>query len=113
MRLAGEQLEHMIGTRPITPLGTVAEDPIERARRIIRDWRLTAFVNCWSAQMHESRALWRVFCPSAEGVAIRLTLEQLHASAGKPIEVHKVVYEPPGSHRRTPTRKDLIMQKVL
>src|ERR1700679_4256934 len=77
MRLAGEQLAHVIATHPPTPLGTVAEDPMERARRIIRSGRLTAFVNCWSAQAHESHALWRVFCPSAEGVAIRSTLERL------------------------------------
>jgi hypothetical protein len=111
MRLAGEQLAHVIATRPPTPLGAVAEDPMARAWRIIRNWRLTAFVNCWSAQAHESHALWRVFCPSAEGVAIRSRLERLHASVGKPIEVHKVIYEVPGSHRRTPTRKDLITQK--
>jgi hypothetical protein len=111
MRLAGEQLEHVIATHPPTPLGAVAEDPIERATRIIRNWRLTAFVNCWSAQAHESHALWRVFCPSAEGVAIRSTLERLRASVGEPIEVRKVNYGPPGSHRRTPTRKDLITQK--
>lgn len=111
MRLAGEQLEHVIARRPMTPLGAVAEDPIERARRIIRNWRLTSFVNCWSAQAHESHALWRVFCPSAEGVAIRSTLDRLQASVGKPIQVQRVVYERPGQHRRTPTRKDLITQK--
>jgi len=45
MRLAGDQLEHVIATHPPTPLGVVAEDAIERARRIIRNWRLTAFLN--------------------------------------------------------------------
>jgi hypothetical protein len=111
MRLAGEQLEHVIASRPLTPLGVVPEDTIERSRRIIRNWRLTSFVNCWSAQAHESHALWRVFCPSAEGVAIRSTLDRLQASVGNPIQVQKVIYGPPGSHRRTPTRKDLITQK--
>jgi hypothetical protein len=111
MRLAGEQLAHVIARHPPTPLDAVPEDPMERARRIIRNWRLTSFVNCWSAQAHESHALWRVFCPTAEGVAIRSTLERLKASVGNPIEVRKVIYEPPGSHRRTPTPKDLITQK--
>jgi hypothetical protein len=86
MRLAGEKLEHVIASRPPTPLADVSEDPIERSKRIIRNWRLTSFVNCWSAQANESYALWRVFCPSAEAVAIRSTLERLQSSVGKPID---------------------------
>jgi len=80
MRLAGEQLKHAIARHPPTPLGEVSEDPMARAARIIREWRLTSFVNCWSSQEHESYALWRVFRPSVEGVAIRSTLERLRAS---------------------------------
>lgn len=111
MRLAGEQLKHLIARHPPTPLGKVSEDPMERAARIIRNWRLTFFVNCWSAQEHESHALWRVFCPSVEGVTIRSTLQRLRTSVGRPIQVQRVIYDIPGSHRRTPTREDLITQK--
>jgi hypothetical protein len=72
MRIAGEQLKHAIARHPPTPLGVVSEDLMERAIRIIRHWRPTSFVSCWSAQEHESHALWRVFCPSVEGAAIRI-----------------------------------------
>ncbi len=111
MRLAGNQLQHVIATHPPTPIDRVPEDPMERAARIIRHWRLTSFVNCWSAQEHESHALWRVFCPTVEGVAIRSTLAKLRGSVDQPLAVHKVNYGIPGNRARTPTREDLITQK--
>jgi hypothetical protein len=112
MSLAGEQLRRVIARHPITPLSETSvrsETALERSTRIINNWRRTTFVNCWSASEHESHALWRVFCPSVEAVAIQATLAGLRSSVGLP--VHRVTYEIPGSSPRTPTREDLITKK--
>jgi hypothetical protein len=112
MSLAGEQLKHDIAHHPITPLPEPEvrpEGPLVRAARIIKNWRRTTFVNCWSASDHESHALWRVYCSSVEGVCIQVTLAGLRSSVALPI--HRVTYAIPGSKARTPTRDDLITKK--
>ena len=110
--LAGEQLERTIARHPITTLPEPKirpEGALERATRIISNWCRTTFVNCWSASDHESHALWRVYCPSVEGVSIQVTLAGLRASVALPI--HRVTYAIPGSNTQTPTREDLITRK--
>ena len=114
MSLAGEQLKRVIERHPLTPLPepeTRPEIARERAARIVKNWRRTTFVNCWSACVYESHALWRVYCPSVEGVAIQATLAGLRSSVGLPLEVLPVTYAIPGNSSETPTRKDLITKK--
>ena len=110
--LAGNQLEHVVSRHPITPLssGAIPESAMKRSERIIRTWRQQTFVNCWSASSHESHALWRIYCRSAEGVAIQTTFARLKASIGD-LPLHRVLYETPGSARRTPTLADLVTKK--
>src|ERR1700730_10528003 len=55
LALAGDQLDHVILRRPITPLDSKVpeESIIERAIRINKLWRETTFINCWSSAEHE------------------------------------------------------------
>ena len=113
MTLAGNQLQHVIERHPppALPLGDQpTETAMERAMRIIPQWRKTTFVNCWRASEHESHALWRIYCGATEGVAIETTYEKLVASLTGPTLV-QVSYETPGEAKRTPTREDLITKK--
>jgi hypothetical protein len=110
--LVGEQLKFVISRHP--PRALFSEQPHEsaedRSARIIKLWRRSTFVNCWSTSEHESHALWRIYCRSAEGIALQTTLAKLSDSAvGLP--VLRVTYEGPGSTRRTPTINDLVTKK--
>ena len=111
--LAGNQLEHVISRHPpITlPLPDVMpETAIQRSERIIKMWRRQTFVSCWSASEHESHALWRIYCRSAEGVAVQTTLAKLKASV-RGLPVYRVTYEIPGSRKQTPSLPDLVAKK--
>jgi hypothetical protein len=112
MALAGAQLDHALSRHPITPSVNVdqPESAIERARRITSLWRKTTFVNCWSGLGPESHALWRIFCGSSEGVAIRTTLLALKQGVPR-LSVVRVQYREPGALRVTPTRDDLVSIK--
>ena len=104
--LDGPQLNTVVNQRP---LDYSAEAATERAARIIRDLRKQTFVNCWTASEHESHALWRIYCPSPEGVAIQTTLDRLRKSIGLP--VLQVVYGVHGTDGRTPDVANLVTQK--
>lgn len=111
--LAGNQLEHVVSRHPIVTLPlphVMPEGAMQRSERIIKAWRQQTFVNCWSASSHESHALWRIYCRSAEGVAIQTTIARLKASIGD-LPLYRVTYETPGSARRTPTLADLVAKK--
>lgn len=111
--LAGDQLAHVISRHPISTLplsDVVPETAMQRSERIIKMWRQQTFINCWSASDHESHALWRIYCPSSEGVAIQTTLAKLQASVGG-LPVYRVTYAIPGSRKQTPTRNDLMTKK--
>ncbi len=109
--LAGDQLAHVISTAPISPVGEPPrEPPMQRSERIIKAWRQKTYVSCWSAQAHESHALWRIYCPTAEGVAIQTTLAKLNFSVGD-LPAFRVTYLTPGSSKRTPTLADLATTK--
>ncbi len=112
--LAGDQLAHVISRHPLTDILSpeVPESAMQRSARIIRLWRWHTFVNCWSVSNHESHALWRIYCPPREGVAIQTTLAKLRASVGD-LRVLPVTYEIPGCNRRTPIREDLVTKKRL
>src|SRR5580658_10265948 len=63
--LAGDQLQHVIGRDPISPIGEPkAESAVLRSARIIKQWRQEIFVNCWNSSDYESHALWRIYCGS-------------------------------------------------
>jgi hypothetical protein len=111
--LAGDQLAHVISCHPAPtfPLPEVEpETAMQRSERIIKMWRQHTFINCWSASAHESHALWRIYCPTSEGVAIQTTLAKLQASVGG-LLVYRVTYAIPGSRKQTPTRIDLMTKK--
>ena len=114
LALAGDQLDHVILRRPISPLaGSVPEEPImERARRINKQWRETTYISCWSSSDHESYALWRIFCGSSDGVAIRCpTYTLTRAFTG--ISWYAVTYDEPGTEIRTPSATGLATRKRL
>jgi hypothetical protein len=112
--LAGDQLAHVISRHPPTDIlsDLVPEPALQRSGRIIKKWRREAFVSCWSASDHESHALWRIYCPSSEGVAIQTSIARLRESVGH-LPVYPVTYEIPGARKRTPTREDLVTKKRL
>jgi hypothetical protein len=86
------------------------EKAIPRAKRIIQQWRQDTFVNCWNFSDHESRALWRIYRGSADGVAIQTTFGKLRQSVGE-LPVYKVTYDIPGSRGQTPDLIDLVTKK--
>jgi len=111
LTLAGDQLNHVISTAPISPVGELPRElPRLRSERVIKEWRQKTYVSCWSAQEHESHALWRIYCPNSEGVAIQTTLAKLHFSAGD-LPTFQVQYVTPGSSKKTPTLADLATSK--
>jgi hypothetical protein len=89
--LAGDQLAFVIERHPPSILNdptAVPESAKGRSERIIRQWRRHSFVNCWSNSEHESHALWRIYCPSSEGVAIQTTITRLRDSVGH-LQLHR------------------------
>jgi hypothetical protein len=83
---------------------------MERSERIIKLWRRSAFVNCWSSSEHESHALWRIYCRSTEGVAIKTTVAKLRDSVEPSCKLLRVKYEV-GKSNLPPTILDLVSQK--
>ena len=84
------------------PSSISAEDAQDQAAKIVRNRRKHTFVNCWTASEHRSHALWRIYCPSTEGVAIQTTLERLKKSV--PLPVVEVTYD---SHQVDETSLDI------
>jgi len=76
------QLNTIIDKRPSS---FSAEAALASAAKIVTDLRKQTFINCWTASEHESHALWRIYCPSPEGVAIQTTLGRLKKSVGLPV----------------------------
>lgn len=52
-------------------------DLIIKARKM---WKLFTYVNCWHINHNESEAMWRLYCPRNDGVAIRSTYANLARS---------------------------------
>lgn len=53
---------------------------LDKIRESSKDARKTMHVNCWNIGESESEALWRLYCPNSQGVAIQTTYEKLAAS---------------------------------
>lgn len=62
-----------------------SESSLKQIATNIKSLRKIAFINCWSASKHESNALWNLYCPSTEGIAIQTTLERLKKSVLLPV----------------------------
>lgn len=102
----GPQLNTIINDRP--PSVSAAE-AMDKAAQDVAEFRKQTFINCWTACEHESHALWRIYCPSAEGVAIQTTLKRLRESVGLPIL--EVSYGPPEADSIATTAETLAAQK--
>jgi len=76
------QINTIINKRPSS---ISAEAALDQTAKTVIAQRKQTFINCWTASEHESLALWRIFCPSPEGVAIQTTLERLKKSVGLPV----------------------------
>jgi hypothetical protein len=73
------------------------QNPLDEAFIVAPYERMPALtaINCWSANAHESVAMWRLYCPSGPGVAVRSTFGALTASfaeARHKILVSRVAY---------------------
>src|ERR1700675_4817878 len=55
--------------------------------RIGQQERRSSFVSCWYANTGESEALWRLYCPSAMGVAILTDAQSLVEALGNNADI--------------------------
>ena len=110
--LSGEQLQLVIDRHPISPIDEPPqpETATERAERIINLWRNKSFINCWNMSVHESNALWQIYCKNTDGVVLQTTIEKLELIKGQ-YSLYPVTYPTPGSNKKTPTHTDLITKK--
>jgi hypothetical protein len=115
LTLAGKQLERVIQRHPIDHVGNKNsnESAINRTQRIIKNWRNTTFVNCWSLDENESHALWQLYCGLNEGVSIQTTLPHLNylLITNTKLSLERVVYQPAGMLEKTPSIQNLITSK--
>jgi len=101
-----QQLNSIINKRPSS---ISAEAVFEQTANTVKVQRKQTFINCWTASEHESHALWRIFCPSPEGVAIQTTLDRLKKSVGLP--VLEVMYGSKETNGTMPDVYKLVTQK--
>lgn len=102
----GQQLNKIITS---SPTSVPTEEVIENTANSIHELRNQTFINCWTASEHESHALWRIYCPSSEGVAIVTTLDRLKRSIGLP--VLEVTYDSKEENISVPSIDELVTQK--
>lgn len=86
----GSQINDLINNRPSS---ISAEDALAKIKYLVSELRKDTYVNCWNASEHESHALWRIYCPTPEGVVIQTTLDRLRKSV-EPLPVLEVTYDP-------------------
>jgi len=68
---------------PLAPWDRPNEDSFARVERLRRGLLRCAHVSCWRWG-EESEAMWRLYCPGEDGVAIRTTFAKLRASVHDP-----------------------------
>jgi hypothetical protein len=90
-------------------LSSSFEAALDETKKKIKALREQTFINCWTASMDESYALWHLFCPSSEGVAIQTTIERLVNSVSLP--VLEVTYSPKIDINTIPDIYKLVTQK--
>jgi hypothetical protein len=54
----------------------------EQLRRAYKDVNKKFGVSCWHESEYDSDAMWKLYCPSGDGIAIESTVGQLTASLG-------------------------------
>jgi hypothetical protein len=86
----GSQINRIINNRPSS---MTAEDVLTQIKNYVTFARKATFVSCWNASKHESHALWRIYCPTSEGIAIQTTLDRLRKSV-EPLRILEVFYTP-------------------
>jgi hypothetical protein len=100
------QLNAIINNRPSS---ISSQEAIANTEKMVKELRNQTFVNCWNASDHESHALWRIYCPTSEGVAIQTTLDKLRKSVGLP--VLEVSYDSADASKPFPDITTLVTQK--
>lgn len=109
--LTGEQLQHVIDRHPITPIGEIPKETAdERSKRIINLWRKNTFISCWNMSLHESNALWQIYCKDTDGIILQTKMEKLNLIKGQ-YSLDVVTYPVPGTNKLTPTHTDLVTKK--
>jgi hypothetical protein len=83
--LSVDQVRQIVAKAPIQTIeDMLADTPHEsasgRTERIVGEWKKATYISCWCASDHESHALWKIYCGSPEGIAIRTTLGRLRES---------------------------------
>lgn len=71
---ANTKLGAELRDRAIASLGHA--DALTKWREYARDAR-KMYVNCWNIGHWESEAMWRLYCPDSQGIAIQTTYEKL------------------------------------
>jgi hypothetical protein len=109
--LTHEQLEFLIRRHPPYYIGQDGprESAIDRAVRIVKDRQRRTFVSCWSSTNSESHALWQIYCPRAEGIAIETTFDRMAASVPQ-FAIASVSYDPPRADV-TPSVDEMVYTK--
>ena len=100
------QINSIMNNRPPTQSPEVTKNGIST---YIKDLRKNAYINCWTASRHESYALWKIYCPTSEGVVIQTTFEKLQESV--PLPVLEVKYESYKANGKIPEVSILVTQK--
>ena len=60
----------------------------ENLRNIYRESREKMYVNCWYIGDAESEAMWKLYCPSGNGVAIKTTYRKLTQAIAKDEDIY-------------------------
>jgi hypothetical protein len=68
---------------PLAPCARLNEDNWTRVERLRRGLLRCAHVSCWRSG-EESEAMWRLYCPGGDGVAVRTTFAKLRDSVTDP-----------------------------
>lgn len=85
------------------------EDARDELSESVKKLRKHTYINCWTASDFESHALWRIYCPSSEGVAIQTTFDRLKKSVSFPVV--EVKYDISNENIATLNAMSLVTQK--
>lgn len=77
--LLGDPFEGTIPLPNAENINTQFCDPSrpELIIKVRKEFRLSSYVNSWCMNQEESEAMWRLYCPSNDGVAIRTSYQKL------------------------------------
>jgi hypothetical protein len=80
--LLGDPFEGTIPAQNAINVSTQFCDPTrpDLIIKVRKMWRLFTYVSCWHLNETESEAMWRIHCPTNEGVALKTTYAKLGRS---------------------------------